>query len=77
MPGPTFRQLLGVPDTPVRSFSFDPTDGELRVTGYTVEEVQELLAAYRNHMTLLADLTASLSSRLPGDDAVRYRPEGD
>jgi hypothetical protein len=55
----------------VNSFSYDPTTGALTVTGYTPAELSDLLSGYREHMRLLADLTAQLGM---GADAVRYTP---
>lgn len=49
------------------------TDGTFRVTGYTPDEVGEILAAFRNHQTLMSDLT---QRQAVSPDAVRYRPEG-
>lgn len=65
---PSFRSLLGLDDAPPsRSFRFTPADGELAVTGYSVEETERMLAAYREHQSLLMTIAS-------GTDAVRYTP---
>ncbi len=65
---PSFRSLLGLEEpAPARSFRFDPASGELAVTGYSVDEVERLLAAYRENQSLLMALAS-------GADAVRYTP---
>ena len=65
---PSFRSLLGLEDPPPsRSFRYSPADGELVVTGYSVEEVERMLVAYREHQSLLMTIAS-------GTDAVRYTP---
>jgi hypothetical protein len=58
----------------VNSFSYDPTTGALSVMGYAPAELSDLLAVYREHMRLQADLVAELGF---GADAVRYAPSSD
>lgn len=48
-------------------------DGTVEVCGYAPDEVREILAALREHLSLLADMTHEITGRA---DAVRYVPEG-
>ena len=67
-----WRGLLLGPEPDDRACSLElSADGTFKVSGYTAEETAAMLAAYRNHMTLMLDMTRSGMS----PDAVRYRPE--
>lgn len=69
---PSFMELFGGRAAePVRAFDYDPSDGELRVRGYSVDEIKELLAAQREHFRLTLDLLREMQL---GADAVRYSP---
>lgn len=65
--------LLGQPTAdPSCSLELQET-GTFKVTGYTPDQVAEILAAWRNHAALMIDL---MQRGVPSPDAVRYQPEG-
>jgi hypothetical protein len=51
-------------------------DGEASMTfvGFTADEIKEILAAYREHMTLMISLGQQAMNAQTSADAVRYRP---
>lgn len=51
-------------------------NGEISFHGFTVDEVRDLLAAYREHLTLMIDVGQQVNNVMTSGDAVRYTPRG-
>jgi hypothetical protein len=57
-----------------RSFKVDPS-GEMTTTGYTPDEVIQLLKGYRDHMITFSQQMQELQASMLGADAVSYSPD--
>lgn len=66
---------LDTPAPGTKSLHIDASSGELHVSGYSAEEVDGVLTAYRKHQEAMIQMMEEIETRRASGDAVRYRPD--